>query len=211
MMTRMTSYRYVLVWIVVILILVFALFFAILYGHSFGYVKSMLWLAAFAISFLVTSLITDPIKLVSFAIFYTFKTRQPPPENHENEPPFVTALQTRRALSKNLYQRVWIQYSSLIIPRISKKYLTKREHYILYYRELSGDLFMFSMYMVTLLLVVLGSRDDRSIQSSRYAREHLVEGRYVRYPVNNISDDQAMFAYLRNVLLPTMHDGKNTM
>lgn len=202
-----------LVWSVAAAIVTGGLLAVIVYGRTFGYVKSVLWLVAFLISFGVSVLCVEPIKALIAAVVLALCLRRPALADAKGgsaAPPLI---------DKWLQYR--LQYASFIrhrqtptSPPISRRSVVesleqqrRRERFLLYYRQLTIDLVLFTMYLITLLLVVLGTRDSRSYYSNRLATDYLVRGRYVHGPHRPMLNESDMWRYLNDVLVPTIHPG----
>lgn len=190
-------------WTIGVAIIVVGLLFTLLYGHSFGYFKSILWLTAFVVSIATTLLIVEPIKQVLLSILETMCSKG----TH-----FDIDLKHSKSYSKfKAYRLAFDNYNRMTVEdsRNDDNAETMRiEKYLLYYRNLTSDLFVFSMFLLTLLLIVLGSRDSMAFYSNRMTSSYTVKSKYVHGPLKPIISDADFLDYLRNVLIPTLHPSK---
>lgn len=184
--------------------------FTILYGNSYGYIKSVLWLLAFLISFLTSTFLVQPAKIVAFSvIFGYFGAKQPLMTNPIALPGGVVKSASAEYFRE--YQKIFSNYkNSYALRKNDRNIVETRQHEkeCIYYRELMSDMFMFTVYLTILMLIVLGSRDGLVFYSDNLARDYLVNGKYVTAPPGTeVQDEQGLISYLQNVLLPTVHAG----
>lgn len=200
----------VIAWIIGVTIIVVGLLLTLLYGHSFGYFKSILWLTAFFVSVGTTLLVVEPIKHLGLSLYMTMCTKS----TH-----FDIDVDRKVFCNKNLaYQQAFNGYMQKTVqdpscwedktPETDVASQLATEKYLLYYRDLTSDLFVFSLYLLTLLLVVLGSRDSMAFYSNRMTHAYAVQSKYVRGPLKPIIGDHDFHKYLSSVLVPTLHPSK---
>lgn len=200
---------YVCAWIFAISIILASLFFSVLYGQSYGYVKSLMWLTAFSMSICISIFVFEPLEHICIAVlssvflpnrFYHFDVEAKP----------LLLLSEQQKLFKYYEQKCW-EYKQMCSKseNANEEELKRKEHTLIYYRNLVMDLLMFSFYVITLMLIVLGSREPMSFYSGQHSRNYFVHGKYVSKPAVEVSNEVDFFSYMSNVLLPTIHfEGK---
>lgn len=196
----------IIAWTIGVSIIVVGLLLTVLYGHSFGYLKSILWLTAFFVSVATTLLVVEPIKQLGLSVYLTMCSKGTPFDIDEGPKILWGKLQAYREAFKG-YALKTVQDSSCWDVQISDTETAKllTEKYLIYYRNLTSDLFVFTLYLLTLLLVVLGSRDSMAFYSNRMTSSYAVKSKYVRGPLKPIIGDDDFYDYLSNVLAPTLH------
>lgn len=193
-------------WTIGVAIIVVALLLTVLYGHNFGYFKSIIWLTGIFVSVATSLLVVEPIKQLAFSLYMTTCT---------NRTHFDIDVERKTGCNKmDAYQEAFDKYAQMKVqdPTCSDDHGYKAdaekvavEKYLLYYRDLTSDLFVFALYLLTLLLVVLGSRDSMAFYSNRMTTAFTVKSKYVRGPLKPIIGDNDFHEYLSKVLLSTLH------
>lgn len=190
-------------WIIGSAVIVTSLILILLYGHTFGYFKSILWLTAFVISVAISLLIVEPVKQLALSTYLTMCTRG----THfdiEQEQPLLSNKWKEYRRAFNSYSRKVVR-DTMCWDNETEARSKLNENYLIYYRELTSDLFVFTLFISTLLLVVLGSRDHMALYSNRMASFYTVQSKYVRGPLKPIIGDRDFHDYLSQVLVPTLH------
>lgn len=200
-------------WTIGTAIILLGLVLTLLYGHTFGYFKSILWLTAFFVSVATTLLIVEPLKQLGFSLYLTMCTKGTHFDIDVNRKSGCSKIKT--------YREAFKRYTQIIVgsatcwndqktnpQALDVKHVALTEKYLIYYRDLTSDLFVFSLYLLTLLLVVLGSRDSIAFYSNKLTASFALNSKYVRGPLKPIIGDQDFHDYLSNVLVPTLHPSK---
>lgn len=203
-----------------ILLIAFLLLVILAYGHTFGHVKSILFLVTFLMSFGCTVLCVEPLKALAVSVFVVMTVDQ-----HKNRSLEFDGAEDPTADDAVLeLEYKWTEYAKLFGSYrekcngqkmskgqpLSNSHLTDEqirlhERYSLYYDTLTSDLLMFTVYLTTLLLVVLGTRDDMSFYSQRLVNDFLVGGKYVRGPHRPVTNESGFWNYLETIVVPTIH------
>lgn len=214
----------IIAWTVICLIIVIGLGVVVLYGHTFGHVKSILWIIAFMMSFGMAVLCIEPLKAIVLAAFLTLcLKRNPFVELASTEASTAEARQPETAEDLQ-----WQHYRTLYAAYVRHKSLASQHvqqpgpdkprmagaaqrqqrllaKYLLYYSTLTTDLLMFGVYLMTLLLIVLGTRDQLAHHSTRLAKDYVLAGKYAGRPMRGILTAAEFWRYLERVLVPTLH------
>lgn len=180
----------------------------LLYGHSFGYIKSILWLTAFLTSVATSLLIVEPLKQIASAVYLTMCTRSTHFDIDQDRPVMSNQFNECQKAFNTYSQKVvhdqlcWDQEQDPYGAKLTEKYL-------IYYRELTSDLFVFLLYVIALLLIVLGSRDGMALYSNRMVTMYTVDSKFVRGPLKPIIGDQDFHDFLSQVLVPSLQPSKD--
>lgn len=206
------------VWALISALIVGGLGAVVVYAHTFGYVKSIMWLVAFLLTFTVSVLCVEPIKALLLAVWLSVCRPAAVTSSVDDEAPPPTMSLADRWSQYRLHYETYVAGQRLCDSESCAASRTdelrsmperlQREQCRQYYGTLTSDLVMFGLYLVTLLLVVLGTRDWHAYYSHRLAIDQLVDGRYVRGPHRPVYDEAQFWTYLTEVLVPTIHPGE---
>lgn len=199
-------------WILVILVTATSLFFTLSIGHSFEIIKSCVWMSAVLLTLTQFLLFYKPLKVFIKSLFNTYVKKESP-SNYELKTGFC------KDLDKNEFDKLkkYCTHLNSMLRNCYYEPMTEKEEQIMRKRALEEDelikllfdLIFYIFYLLLLGIIVFSTRDKFNFYSSRHIEDQLVNGKYTKYSMDNLVSNEDVQLYLKYILIPTLHNGKD--
>lgn len=193
----------ILKWILVIGVVTTLSTFMIVYSLTFGNIKTVIAITSIFLTLLLEITFLQFVKGIIMALFElcTKKTShfdgKEIPKLKEKKFDKLTKIKKKCELLK-------IRILKEKLDFIKEKELNDSR-----FRDLISELFRFSLYLVILLTIVLGSRDFTAFYSTRNVRNLFEEPKFHSIPIKAVRNDQELISYLNNSFLTIIHSNGN--
>nr|CAD7578612.1 unnamed protein product [Timema californicum] len=166
-------------------------------GLSFGRVKSLVWIGCVALIFLVSFLLVQPVKRPYSQSLMDEARSECQRQENLHFMSFGDRRQYRR--TQRMYQPV---------PLADYKRLREKEQIRAKLVDMSRDLFLYSVYLITLLWVAMADVDDIAFYSTQSILRMVIGGDYAgkdSVKFESINSVTSLVSYINLTLLPALH------
>ncbi|BFZ04243.1 hypothetical protein BsWGS_07282 [Bradybaena similaris] len=213
-------------WTVLVIYNLFLAFYIMLYGLNLGYEKSVDWTLAFFTSFLMNVFLIQPVKviLMVFILVLIFKQKH----SLKNQVPVgklndgILLVQDKKNYNrkfKSLLPKVTcrVPVNTAEVKNVMERLALEEAA-----REILRDLFLYSIFMVSVLLVSYGHMDVRS----QFLQTHYVKHKFLKTPIfqadvgesygtlgvlDKVKSTEDMWDYIKTVVAPEMLINKDSI
>ena len=199
-----------------VLIFLFWAFFLFRYGvtlnrgWNFGRTKSLEWITSVTIGCFAIVFIYEPLRvlLVSFINTFILSSSPPKSEKVEFEVPVESEIERLRQRADQLFVML---RKSLNEPmeqseQERRSIIMKRERKL---RKILIEILIFSIFLLTLTVLVVQSRHPMSFYSSKNIEDFFVNGKFTQDSFNEINSNNDLKFYLEQIFIPRIHEGKD--
>ncbi|CAG2061145.1 unnamed protein product [Timema podura] len=182
-------------WFVCVVVIVTSALLTMICGLAFGRVKSLVWIGCVALIFLISFLLVQPRTYNQSLMDETRAECQRQGNLH-----FMSFGDRRK------YRRTQRMYRP--VPLRDYKRLREKEQIRAKLVDMSRDLFLYSVYLITLLWVAMADVDDIAFYSTQSILHMVIEGDYAEkdsVKFEDINSVNSLVSYINLTLLPALH------
>ena len=199
-------------WILVVLVTTISLFFILSIGNSFSKVKCFVWMSSVLLTLLQLLFFFEPLKVFLNSLYITYVKKQ-------NPPCYQLKTDFCKDLDKTEFDKLksYCTHLNYMLRNSYYEPMTEKEEKRIRKRVLEEDalmkllfdLILYILFLVLLGIIVFSTRDKFNFYSARHIEDQLINGKYTKYSLDNIVSIDDVQMYLKSILIPTLHNGKD--
>nr|CAD7401394.1 unnamed protein product [Timema cristinae] len=200
-------------WFVCVFVIVTSALLTMICGLAFGRVKSLVWIGCVTLIFLVSFLLVQPVKVLLIALLFSLVWKRPYNQSLMDETRSECQRQENLHFmsfgDRRKYRRTQRMYRP--VPLGDYKRLREKEQIRAKLVDMSRDLFLYSVYLITLLWVAMADVDDIAFYSTQSILRMVIGGNYAgkdSVKFEGINSVNSLVSYINLTLLPALHASK---
>uniref|UniRef100_UPI00358F3749 polycystin-1-like protein 2 n=1 Tax=Myxine glutinosa TaxID=7769 RepID=UPI00358F3749 len=184
-------------WAIIAVVILLSGFFIILYSMEWGAQKANRWLLRFFISFFLSLLLIQPVKVVIFSLLRTLKGKAE--RNHKDYMETYIAHYYSQGITKPAESISASERQPVSIPVINMEQMKRVTGQEKRKKQMRQDLFVYLPYMITLLLLAYRQNDGNAFHI------HTAMERKYALDFEEISDFNGYWSWIRDTVVSNMY------